>query len=124
VGTVFLDTGGDAGVASSAQVGRKSPAQVWSDDPDRRADALVAQDGHAGRPAETSRIGIETSSLTDVPLTLESVQPISDEAQMEMTRLEVAQTLGVRTDHRQGVFARPRVKPLDGLEIDAPCPIR
>jgi len=71
--------------------------------------------------AQEQQIGIETSSLTDVPLTLESVQPISDEAQMEMTHLEVAQTLGFEPTVTEEPSS-DQVKPLDGLEIDAPLP--
>jgi tetratricopeptide (TPR) repeat protein len=71
--------------------------------------------------AEKQQIGIETSSLTNVPLTLESVQPISDEAQMEMTHLEVAQTLGFEPTVAEE-SSPDQVKPLDGLEIDAPLP--
>jgi tetratricopeptide (TPR) repeat protein len=65
---------------------------------------------------------IETSSLTDTPLELESVQPISDEARLEATASgEVARTLGFEPTQVDGLDTT-QVQPLDGLELDAPAP--
>src|SRR5262245_36115027 len=121
---VFLDTGADIGAPTRRPgSGRKSPARGIEPTTRivERTPSLPKMDMPDAVAAEEQQIGIETSSLTDVPLTLESVQPISDEAQMEMTHLEVAQTLGfeptIAEDSGTG-----QVKPLDGLEIDAPLP--
>jgi len=119
---VFLDTGGDAG-GSHRRVSRKSPARGVESATRivERTPSLPKMDMPDEAAAEKQQIGIETSSLTDVPLTLESAQPISDEAQMEMTHLEVAQTLGFEPTITEESSA-DQVKPLDGLEIDAPLP--
>ena len=119
---VFLDTGGDAG-GSHRRVSRKSPARGVESTTRivERTPSLPKMDMPDEAAAEEQQIGIETSSLTDVPLTLESAQPISDEAQMEMTHLEVAQTLGFEPTIAEESSA-DQVKPLDGLEIDAPLP--
>jgi tetratricopeptide (TPR) repeat protein len=121
---VFLDTGGDAGGSHRRpSVGRKSPARGVEATTRivERTPSLPKMDMPDEAAAEKQQIGIETSSLTDVPLTLESVQPISDEAQMEMTHLEVAQTLGFEPTVAEE-SSPDLVKPLDGLEIDAPLP--
>ncbi|HSR91489.1 MAG TPA: tetratricopeptide repeat protein [Gemmatimonadales bacterium] len=120
---VFLDTGGDAGGSHRrSSVSRKSPARGV--EPTRiveRTPSLPKMDMPDEAAAEEQQVGIETSSLTDVPLTLESVQPISDEAQMEMTHLDVAQTLGFEPTIAEEPSG-DQVRPLDGLEIDAPRP--
>jgi len=120
---VFLDTGGDAGGSHRRPgVSRKSPARGV--EPTRiveRTPSLPKMDMPDEAAAEEQQIGIETSSLTDVPISLESVQPISDEAQMDMTHLEVAQTLGFEPTIADE-SSPDQVRPLDGLEIDAPLP--
>ncbi|HSE43814.1 MAG TPA: tetratricopeptide repeat protein, partial [Gemmatimonadales bacterium] len=121
---VFLDTGGDAGGSHRrSSVSRKSPARGVEATTRivERTPSLPKMDMPDEAAAQEQQIGIETSSLTDVPLTLESVQPISDEAQMEMTHLEVAQTLGFEPTVAEE-SSSDQVKPLDGLEIDAPLP--
>ncbi|HEY7027420.1 MAG TPA: tetratricopeptide repeat protein [Gemmatimonadales bacterium] len=121
---VFLDTGADAaGSPRRPSIGRKSPARGVESTTRivERTPSLPKMDMPDEAAAEEQQIGIETSSLSDVPLTLESVQPISDEAQMEMTHLEVAQTLGFEATIAEE-SATDQVKPLDGLEIDAPLP--
>jgi tetratricopeptide (TPR) repeat protein len=121
---VFLDTGADAGGSHRRPgIGRKSPARGVESTTRivERTPSLPKMDMPDEAAAKEQQIGIETSSLTDVPLTLESVQPISDEAQMEMTHLEVAQTLGFEPTIAEESDT-DQVKPLDGLEIDAPLP--
>jgi tetratricopeptide (TPR) repeat protein len=121
---IFLDTGAETGGSHRRPtVGRKSPARGIEPTTRivERTPSLPKMDMPDAAAAEEQQIGIETSSLTDVPLTLESVQPISDEAQMEMTHLEVAQTLGFEPTIAEDAAA-DQVKPLDGLEIDAPLP--
>ena len=121
---VFLDTGGDAGGSQRRPgLGRKSPARGVQTTTRvvERTPSLPKMDMPDEAAAEEQQIGIETSSLADVPLTLESVQPISDEAQMEMTHLDVAQTLGFEPTTAEESSV-DQVKPLDGLEIDAPPP--
>lgn len=72
----------------------------------------------AGHPP----LEVETSSLVDSPLELQSLQPVSDESKLEATASgEVAKTLGFEPT---GVDALEdvRVQPLDGLELDQPPP--
>ncbi|HEU5153869.1 MAG TPA: tetratricopeptide repeat protein, partial [Gemmatimonadales bacterium] len=121
---IFLDTGADVGAAPRRPgSGRKSPARGIEPTTRivERTPSLPKMDMPDAVAAEEKQIGIETSSLTDVPLTLESVQPISDEAQMEMTHLEVAQTLGFEPTIAEDSES-DQVKPLDGLQIDEPLP--
>ncbi len=121
---VFLDTGADAGGSHRRpSIGRKSPARGVEPATRivERTPSLPKMDMPDEAAAEEQQVGIETSSLTDVPLTLESVQPISDEAQMDMTQLEVAQTLGFEPTTAEETDT-DQVKPLDGLEIDTPLP--
>ncbi len=93
-----------------------------SDDPDRRADALVAQDGHAGRgcgreAADRHRDLESHRRSADAGVGPADQRRSTDGNDAPRGRPDPR----VRTDHRRGVFGRP-VKPLDGLEIDAPLP--
>ncbi|MFN8647226.1 MAG: tetratricopeptide repeat protein [Gemmatimonadales bacterium] len=63
-------------------------------------------------------LAIETSSLVQTPLELESVQKISDEAMLEATAQgEVAKALGFEPTEVEGLD-QVQVQPLDGLEVD------
>ncbi len=76
------------------------------------ADALLASGG----------LDIETSSLADGPIELESVQRISDEAQLEATASgDVAKALGFESSEVEPLDGLD-VQPLDGLELDQPPP--
>jgi tetratricopeptide (TPR) repeat protein len=124
---IFLDTSPDSGAGGSRRPsvsgGRKSPPR-GAEPTTRiveRTPSLPKMDMPDVEAAEEQPVGIETSSLADGPLNLESVQPISDEARVEMSHLEVAQTLGFEPTIAEQTDA-DAVKPLDGLEIDAPLP--
>ncbi|MBK7785374.1 MAG: tetratricopeptide repeat protein [Gemmatimonadetes bacterium] len=63
-------------------------------------------------------LAIETSSLVQTPLELESVQKISDEAVLEATAQgDVAKALGFEPTEVEGLD-QVQVQPLDGLEVD------
>jgi len=65
---------------------------------------------------------IETSSLVDTPLELESLQPVSDEAQLEATASgEVAKALGFEPTGVDS-YNEMQVQPLEGLELERPAP--
>jgi len=65
---------------------------------------------------------IETSSLADGPIELESIQRISDEAQLESTASgDVAKATGFESTEIEGLDS-VEVQPLDGLELDQPPP--
>ncbi|HWA16389.1 MAG TPA: tetratricopeptide repeat protein [Gemmatimonadales bacterium] len=70
---------------------------------------------------DDSPLEIETASLVDTPLELESLQPISDEALVELSGAsEVPQALGFEpTELDTGAGAD--IAPLEGLELDAPA---
>lgn len=73
------------------------------------------------KTGEVPAIQIETSSLVDTPLQLESVQSVSDEAHLEAAAsAEIAKTLGFEPTVAEGIDAE--VRPLEGLELDAPAP--
>lgn len=77
----------------------------------------------AGPPAEppappAEPLEIETSSLVDAPIELESVQKISDEAVLEASAsAEVAKTLGFEPTSTD-LTPEATVAPLEGLEMD------
>ncbi len=72
----------------------------------------------AGQPP----LAVETSSLVDAPLELQSLRPISDEAKLEATASgDVAKTLGFEPTGVDSL-GEVRVEPLEGLELDAPTP--
>jgi tetratricopeptide (TPR) repeat protein len=74
------------------------------------------------KTGETPALQIETSSIVDTPLELESVQPISDEAHLEAAAsAEVAKTLGFEPTVADDLGA-DQVRPLEGLELDEPAP--
>ena len=74
------------------------------------------------KTGERPALEIETSSLVDKPIELQSVQSISDEAHLEAAAsAEVAKTLGFEPTVTEG-FDGEQVRPLEGLELDAPAP--
>jgi tetratricopeptide (TPR) repeat protein len=133
---VFLDTGAEPG---------RPPRPPVQDRPSRKTRAVPAPTAREGRGAKPAAglplievtdtpappappaasappLTVETSSLVDVPLELQSVQPISDEAQLEATAAgEVAKTLGFEPTGVES-FAELQVQPLEGLELDQPAP--
>jgi tetratricopeptide (TPR) repeat protein len=71
---------------------------------------------------DDSPLQIETASLVDTPLELESLQPLSDEALVEMSgAAEVPLALGFEPTELITDSAAD-VAPLDGLELDAATP--
>jgi tetratricopeptide (TPR) repeat protein len=69
---------------------------------------------------DDSPLQIETASLVDTPLELESLQPISDEALVELSGAsDVPQALGFEPTELDTAAASD-VAPLEGLELDAP----
>jgi tetratricopeptide (TPR) repeat protein len=65
---------------------------------------------------------IETSSLVDDSMDLQSVQPISDEARLEANAsADVAKTLGFEPTSADEV-GDVGVQPMEGLELDQPAP--
>jgi tetratricopeptide (TPR) repeat protein len=143
---VFLDTGSELGApggrpAHAGPPSRKTRA-VTLPPPGRPTERNkapsslplieVGDDAHAGKiggpkpggpkTGETPALQIETSSLVDTPLELESVQSISDEAHLEAAAsAEVAKTLGFEPTVTEG-FDGAQVRPLEGLELDEPTP--
>ena len=139
---VFLDTGAELAappgrpVTPSGPSSRKTRA-VTLPPPGRPTERTKAPSGlplievggeapaaKAGGPktGETPALEIETSSLVDTPLELESVQPITDEAHLEAAAsAEVAKTFGFEPTVTEG-FDGEQVRPLEGLELDAPAP--
>jgi tetratricopeptide (TPR) repeat protein len=137
---VFLDTGAEAPRASarapSGPASRKTRA-VPPPAAGRRTRAVTGLPlidvGEEGARASTAQpetppvappaepLAIETSSLVETPIELESVQPISDEAHLEATAAgEVARTLGFEPTAAE--LDQIQVQPLEGLELDAPAP--
>jgi tetratricopeptide (TPR) repeat protein len=73
-------------------------------------------------PAENIPLTIETSSLVDASMELQSAQPVSDEARLEANAsADVAKTLGFEPTMADNV-ADIQVQPLEGLELDQPAP--
>ena len=83
------------------------------------AEAAAAAAAAAAEPLVSPEpLAIETSSLVQTPLELESVQKISDEAVLEATAQgEVAKALGFEPTEVEGLD-QVQVQPLDGLEVD------
>jgi tetratricopeptide (TPR) repeat protein len=81
---------------------------------------LVSTGLESDEAVDVEPLEIETSSLAE-RLEIESVQPISDEAVMEMTSLDVGKALGFEPT-LQETDAMDRIAPLEGLEIDTPPP--
>ena len=127
---VFLDTGAEPARAAAP---KPAPAERLS----RKTRAVTpppAAKDTRGKPgsglpliepepageaaAEIAPLSIESSGLLDASLELQSVQPISDEAQLEASAsAEVAKTLGFEpTEVEAG--GGYQVQPLEGLELD------
>jgi tetratricopeptide (TPR) repeat protein len=135
---IFLDTGADLPrgrpPAPHGPVSRKTRAVILPP-AGRPTERVKAQSGlplievddelkppgaKAGAPG-TGGLEIETSSLVETPLELESVQPISDEAQLEATASsEVAKAFGFEPTGVEGTDDL-QVRPMDGLELDTPA---
>ncbi len=130
---VFLDTGADLAAAGppppKGPPSRKTRAvTIPSTRPEKvpppglpMIEEAPAASTMGPKTGETPALQIETSSLVDTPLQLESVQPISDEAHLEAAAsAEVAKTLGFEPTSAEGLDTD--VRPLEGLELDAPAP--
>ena len=73
-------------------------------------------------PVAPEPLAIETSSLVESPIELESVQKISDEAVLEASASgEIAKALGFEPTEVEGLD-QITVQPLDGLEVDRAGP--
>ena len=117
---VFLDTGG----ASVASQGSKPPPRL-----SRKTLAHPKPAAGQGIPAGLPLIdveevepplAIETSSLAEAPLELQSVSPLSDEAHLEATASgDIARALGFEATTVEG-GAEIETAPIEGLEIDRP----
>jgi tetratricopeptide (TPR) repeat protein len=136
---VFLDTGADVprfGAAKSPTppITRKTraltpptdepvPAATLAVEPEPEPLLEPIAPGADLPPAviDDSPLQIETASLADTPLELESLQPVSDEALVELSGAsDVPQALGFEpTELDTGTGAD--VAPLEGLELDAPA---
>jgi tetratricopeptide (TPR) repeat protein len=95
--------------------------EVGDDQSGKAAGAPAKPAAESGAPPRKEDLQIETSSLVEEPIELQSVQPISDEAHLEAAAsAEVAKTLGfeptmVEVDNVQ-------ITPMEGLELDTPAP--
>jgi tetratricopeptide (TPR) repeat protein len=135
---VFLDTGqeparGAPKPAAPERLSRKtrvSPAPPGTRDtrtikPIAGLPIIEPEEPHdrvTPRGAVVPPLAIETSSPVDPSLELQSLQPISEEAQLEATASgEVAKTLGFEPTGAEVVGDLP-VLPLDGLQLDQPLP--
>ncbi|HEY7684200.1 MAG TPA: tetratricopeptide repeat protein [Gemmatimonadales bacterium] len=128
---VFLDTGAPLRAGAKPPVdtrpSRKTRAITTPSSRDARptvpaSDLPLIEIPDAEPPTESPPLTIETSSLVEGSLELESVQPISDEASLEATASgDVAKTLGFEpTVVESG--SDLQVAPLEGLELDQPLP--
>jgi tetratricopeptide (TPR) repeat protein len=140
---IFLDTGAEFAPppprAPSGPASRKTRAVVIPPPgrPTERVKALggiplieTGDEKARGKTGENPAIPavppapleIEHSSLVEAPIELESVQSISDEAQLEAAAsAEVAKTLGFEPTVTED-FDPSTVRPMEGLELDAPAP--
>ncbi len=136
---IFLDTGADSsrpGGRPAGPVSRKTRA-IIPDLPPAAAPETIPLVATGNEPEvsgptapaeplpsliDDSPLQIETASLADTPLELESLQPISDEALVELSgATEVAQAAGFESTELSGLDTVD-VAPIDGLELDAPAP--
>jgi tetratricopeptide (TPR) repeat protein len=128
---VFLDTGSIAApkppAADRSRKTRAVPAPPAAPPrPTKPAAGLPlieADEPLTGAPAgPETPLTIETSSLVDDSIELQSVQPISDEARLEANAsADVAKTLGFEPTSAEEVEDVP-VQPMEGLELDQPPP--
>jgi tetratricopeptide (TPR) repeat protein len=136
---VFLDTGAEPARAAAPPAAPKAapaPAERLS----RKTRAVTPPPAARAKPvaglpliepeepatetpaAEITPLSIETSGRLDASLELHSVQPISDEAQLEASAsAEVAKTLGFEPTEVGSAGGFP-VQPLEGLELDQAPP--
>ena len=75
--------------------------------------------GASAGAVEVEPLKIETASLAGEELDIQSLQPLSDEAVMEMTSLDVGRTLGFEATTMDAADLAA-IAPLEGLEIDTP----
>jgi len=130
---VFLDVGldsqapGGRAPRKTVPTPRKTPQTLTPAVPDPAAHRdsepvagleTVGMGGESGG-VEVEPLKIETSSLMEGDLEIQSLQPLSDEAMMEMTSLDVGKTLGFEPT-RVDTEDLASIAPLEGLEIDAP----
>ena len=102
---VFLDTG------MEAPAGRAAPP------PPRRRSTVRLPTAGSPPPAPAEPLEIETSALSTESISLDSAQPISDEALMEATSLDVGRTLGFEPTGSED-DAPADVDLVEGLELD------
>lgn len=126
---VFLDVGSGAAPAArpSGPPSRKTraiPTRPTTQNQKKAPGGVpLLEVPDAGPPAEppappAEPLEIETSSLVDAPIELESVQKISDEAVLEASAsAEVAKTLGFEPTSTD-LTPEATVAPLEGLEMD------
>ncbi|HXE58913.1 MAG TPA: tetratricopeptide repeat protein, partial [Gemmatimonadales bacterium] len=135
---VFLDTGLEAPGPRSGRAPRKTvptpaPRKSEARRPSPRGSGMpsglplidVAEE-HPSAPSPPEvppePLEVETSSLVDTPLTLEPVQPLSDEARLEATASgDVARALGFEPTRVEPGQVE-EVTPLEGLELDQALP--
>ena len=129
---VFLDTGLESGPAPGrpAAQDRSSRKTRAIPMPPSRGGAKPAaglpliQPDEPLRPpaAEAPPLTIESTSLVDTSLELQSVQPISDEAHLEAAAsAEIAKTLGFEPTEVESADVE-EVRPLEGLQLDQAPP--
>lgn len=102
---IFLDTGMEAPAGRSAHP------------PRRRSTVRLPTAGSPPAAPEAEPLEIESSALSAEAISLDSAQPISDEAQLEATSLDVGKTLGFEPTSSDDEGPSD-VALVDGLELD------
>jgi tetratricopeptide (TPR) repeat protein len=129
---VFLDTGltPAARPPATERQSRKTRAvpapPATPQRPTRPAAGLPLIEAEESRTPAASApdtpLTIETSSLVDDAMDLQSVQPVSDEARLEANAsADVAKTLGFEPTAAEDI-GDLQVQPMEGLELDQPAP--
>jgi tetratricopeptide (TPR) repeat protein len=129
---VFLDTGPGPAAAKPASADRGSRKTRAISVPPASRDAKGSKSGlpliepdaplQPTPKPEAPPLTIESTSLVDTAMELQSVQPISDEAHLEAAAsAEVAKTLGFEPTEVSPVDM-DEVRPLEGLELDEAPP--
>jgi tetratricopeptide (TPR) repeat protein len=108
---IFLDTGLDLSGSSRSRTTPRRPTV-------RITPPALETAAPAPPEPEPEPLKIESSSLASEHLTLDSTQPMSEEALLEATSLDVGRTLGFEPTIEEGGVA-DTVTPLEGLELDA-----
>ncbi|MEP6572130.1 MAG: tetratricopeptide repeat protein [Gemmatimonadota bacterium] len=126
---IFLDTGdnvtphGGGRAARPTTPSRGRPTVVTSIPlieipPEPAADAHAAAGTIDETPGDIEPLTIETSSLVDEPLALDAIEPLSEEAAVELSAQEIGKALGFESSELD--LAADSVAPLEGLEMDTP----